>query len=263
MNISHVISGIWAALKSPLGLNVVGGLLASLVALVASWLLNTCRRRLHRRRFKQIFGPGGNDRSYTLVYGALALRKTDETHPFMKPGGNPRFSFSISQPVSISELRAANYLASSIGKSMGSTPSLRSDLDVRAALNFDFISFGGPGSNVKTADCQSNEGNHLAVFDPTTNTFVGLSDGQKLVEFEPGFDYAMILKIRPAQFPTRVWLLCAGLDEWGTSGGAWFLANKWNEIRKTAHAKCFAAFVRVRRGQDESAEIIRTLIASK
>jgi hypothetical protein len=60
------------------------------------------------------------------------------------------------------------------------------------------------------------------------------------------------------QFPHRTWIACAGIGEYGTSGGAWFLANKWEEIRKRAGSGPFAVIVRVRPGQDESATPILT-----
>jgi hypothetical protein len=246
------------ALTSPLGLNVVGGLLASLVALAASWLLNIYVHRLRQWKFKRIFGPCEDP--YTLVYAALAL-SASTPQPYTKPGGNPNARFSISNPVSISEVRAANYMATAFGRSLGGTALVRSDVDVRNTLDIDFVCFGGPLSNFKTVDCQTNTANRLATFDQAVpaQMFRNLSDGKSLAKFLPGYDYGLILKVHPAQFPNRVWLACAGLGEWGSSGSAWFLANKWNEIRKKVGAKPFAALVRVTPGQDESAEIVRIL----
>jgi hypothetical protein len=43
-------------------------------------------------------------------------------------------------------------------------------------------------------------------------------------------DHGFILRITPPEFPTRSWIVCAGLGEWGTSGSSWFLANKWQEL---------------------------------
>jgi hypothetical protein len=89
--------------------------------------------------------------------------------------------------------------------------------------------------------------------------FISLRDRMPVVTLEPGFEYGMILKVRPARFPRRVWLACAGIGEWGTSGAAWFLANKWNEIRSRVGAYPFIAIVRILHGQDESAEVVRIL----
>jgi hypothetical protein len=241
----------WGALI----LSTVGGILAGLAFFVWSWLW----RKVTAWRFKQVFGAGVSENSFALIYAELALRSPSDTHPYMKPGGDPTAKFSMSHPVPISEVRAANYLSSSIGANVRNTPVLRSDADARALLDLDFVSFGGPRSNLKTADCQSNSPNTLALFDQMGSGFIAISNRQPLVQFQSGFDYAMILKVRPSQFPNRVWFACAGIGEWSTSGAAWFLANKWQEIRRKAGTRPFAAMVRVRPGQDQSAEMVRLL----
>ncbi|MEQ1936383.1 MAG: hypothetical protein ABL962_21215 [Fimbriimonadaceae bacterium] len=191
---------------------------------------------------------------YTLVYGALTLDLAEPSHPYIKLDGDPSARFSISQPVSIAEVRAANYLANSIGKYMNATPGLRSDLDVSTTLDLDFISLGGPASNFKTQDCLLNRANRLVQVDGKTGNLT--LRGRALYKSEEDFDYGVILKIHPSQFPARTWIACAGRGEWGTSGAAWFLANKWNEIRKRVGNFPFVVVVSVRPGQDESAELV-------
>ena len=253
---------MWLAL----GLNVLGGILAGLAFSAWAWV----RRKLSARQFKQVFGPGVASPNFALVYAELELRDRTQAYPFRKPGGNPEAGFSIARPVSSCEVRALKYLASTIGRFVGATPSLRSDLETLALLNLDFVSLGGPGSNLKTADCQSNSANRLAVSDQSGNQFIDPTTGRPLVTFEPGFDYGLILKVRPSQFPDRVWFATAGIGEWGTSGAGWFLANKWQEIRRQAGGRGFAGVVRVKVwmdesgrivGQDESTEIVRLLVA--
>jgi hypothetical protein len=211
-------------------------------------------------RFKQVFGPGVESGGFTLVYGELALAPAFATaqFPYVKPGGNPRMGFSISRPVSLCELRAAGYLFSAIGEAVGCTPSLRSDADVRTELDLDFVSFGGPESNFKSNGCQANPGNVLAIFAQGKITqFLEKSTRSPLaVCADPNFDYGLILKVRPKQFPNRVWLMCAGFAEWGTSGAAWYLANHWRDIRKQVKRRSFALVVRVHPQQDQSAEVM-------
>jgi len=214
------------------------------------------RNRLIGTRFKQVFGRGVDKPGFALVYGELALT-SQSPMPYTKPGGNPHARFSISRPVSQCELRAASYLASSIGNGTGCTPALRSDNDVRPILDLDFISFGGPLSNFKTEDCQVNDNNLLAIFDQPNTRFLDRKTGNVLAAYaDPTFDYGLILKLHPKQFPGRVWLACAGFGEWGTSGAAWYLANRWMEIRERAKDRPFAAVIRVRVQQDESAECL-------
>jgi hypothetical protein len=215
-------------------------------------------------RFKQVFGDGVGEVTFALIHEELQLRKDMETcvppgtFPYEKPGskGPVKFTFSTRRLVPNNQVRSINYLAGAIGISVGSTPSLRSDIETQPLLDLDFVSFGGPESNLKTMDCQSNRGNRLAYFDQAKDLFLRISDRQPLVPFEKGFDYGLILKVIPAQFPDRVWISCAGRGEWGTSGAAWFLANKWKDLRERAGSKAFAATVRVRGLQDQSAELV-------
>jgi hypothetical protein len=211
-------------------------------------------------RFKQIFGSGVASSRLVLVYAELELTGARSPYPYRKPGGRPNVCLSITRPVSICEVRAANYLAGAIGGATSSTPSVRSDFEVRAELDLDFVSFGSPFSNFKSDDCQSNVGNKLARIDEG-GSITRVEDDRPLVdEYELGFDYGLILKVRPIQFPNRVWLMCAGRGEWGNLGAAWFLSNKWGEIRKLARSKPFAIVVRVRPGQDQSAEVVRSMV---
>jgi hypothetical protein len=198
---SRILSNPWAQ-------NVIGGVLSGGVVLLLSWLWAIWRRNLTRRAFKQVFGEGAQFGGCTLVYGALELRDRSTSHPYIKPAGNTALGFSISLPVSICEVRASHYLVGIMGETMGYTPAIRSDLEVHTKLDLDFISFGGPGSNFKTADCQTNSANRLIIFDQ--DTFMSRADKANLIEFEPGFDYGMVLKVRPQQFPRRVWFACAG-----------------------------------------------------
>lgn len=225
----------------------------------ASSIWSRAARLFGGRRFKQVFGPGVREKGYSLVYAELDLADQSNRFPYVKPEGPAGACFSINRPVSGSELRCVNYLAGAIGSYVGNAPSVRSDLEMRQLLDLDFISFGGPNSNMKTADCLSNAGNQLALFDQAQNIFVSRATGQRLMEIEPGFDYGLILKVHPTQFPERVWIVCAGIGEWGTSGAAWFLAYKWREIRMRARKRPFAVVVRVRPGQDQSAELMSCL----
>src|SRR5689334_23288975 len=203
---------------------------------LAPWLWSRLRSWLVGRRFKQVFGPGVTNSNFTLVYGELALAPVlaaQQQFCYVKPGGSLQAKFSISRPVSLCELRAASYLASAIGNAVGCTPTLQSDADVRPKLDMDFVAFGGPLSNFKSGDCQSNSSPRLAIFDQSIPQFLKPHTNVPLAECtDKNFDYGLILKVRPEQFPERVWLMCAGFGEWGTSGAAWFLANRWEHIRK-------------------------------
>ena len=147
----------------------------------------------------------------------------------------------MERPVSSCELRAVKYLAEVIGAESKQAPTLSSDCDLRGRLDISFVSFGSHLSNYKTKDAIENEGNHLLSFE--RGKFLSKKSGRVVLHLEPGFDYGLILKLHPIQFPERVWFVCAGIGEWGTSGAAWYLAHKWAEIYHYAKQKPFAIIV--------------------
>lgn len=113
--------------------------------------------------FKDVFGKDVfNSYSFHLVYAQLALMPVEGQdgqpirYPYTKPGDkNLRgrvSAFSIERPISSSEVRAAKYLAESIGKEAKTAPSLSSDVELQDRLDLSFVAFGGPLSNYKTRD---------------------------------------------------------------------------------------------------------------
>lgn len=196
------------------------------------------------------------------------IRKSP-TH-ILKPNyrGNPRqYNFSIDFPVNSCELRALKYLTSGFLNEFSVKTELVADIDdsIDRILNMSFISIGGPDSNYKTEDLLSNDENIFLTMD--NKKIFSKNDKKVLVENSPGVDYGLILRIRPKEFPDRVWLVCAGFGEWGTSGAAWFLSNKYSELLKEIRGCCnfyywgkgknFAAIIRVKNRQDESADLIK------
>lgn len=238
-----------------LGLNVVGGLLAGLATILWAEL----RSRTRRWKFKQIFGRAMYEEGFALVYEEMVLGDSTDPFPYRRPGGDPTFGFSITRPIPIASVRSISYLSSAVGAIGGRAPVLRSDIETQSLLDFDFVSFGGPRSNLMTASVEENEGNRLAKFDRAQRHILRLQDNSVLAQTEEHCDYGLILKIHPAQFSKRIWISCAGFGEWGTSGAAWFLAHKWEEIRRIKHAESFAAIIRVSPGKDQSAQLMRVI----
>ena len=73
-----------------------------------------------------------------------------------------------------------------------------------------------------------NDGNQLIYFD--NRRFYSKKSEKDVLSPKPSFDYGIIVKLRPSQFPKRTWFVCAGLGEWGTSGSAWSLSYKMERI---------------------------------
>jgi hypothetical protein len=153
--------------------------------------------------------------------------------------------------ISRSEVRAATYLSSAV--SGLTTVRVATDEELKSKVDISFIAIGAM-SNHKSRDVFENESNQFTIFDMSALRFISKLNKKPLrISARPGYDYGILLKICPQAFPDRTWIICSGLDEWGTSGTSWFLANKWKQIHKKVGDRPFAALIEVRVGQDESA----------
>src|SRR5579859_7745749 len=163
-----------------LGLNVIGGILAGL----AFSLWHLLVRVLQKSRFKQIFGRRAVEERITLVYEEMASLNEADIFQYRKPEEEKSgHVFSVSRPIPIASVRGISYLSNTIGSEARQSPSLRSEAEIRALLDLDFISFGGPFSNTATETALTNSGNRLVNFDQTTHQFRRKSDGIPLVTF--------------------------------------------------------------------------------
>ena len=231
--------------------NVIGG--AVTAGLFEAYVRG--RRCLTGRKYRALFGNDVETKDFHLVFGLLSLKPLvpADSHPYRKSGLNNAI-LSIETPVSACELRAVKYLSESIAENGFSSPRVLSDFDVESRLDLSFVSFGGPLSNFKSRDALDSENSFVEIDEQ--GQFRRKSTGELLVTIEPDFDYGLILKTHPSQFPKRTWFVCAGLGEWGSSGSAWYLGKKWTELQAFAKADDFVIIVRVRQGQDEYAESI-------
>jgi hypothetical protein len=251
--------------------NVLGGVIVSLVT--ALWVASRYRlRSYHLQRllgFK--FMPAATVR---IAYGQLLLPALKDpsgktiTHPYAKAprrgGAVPlQGTFSIEHPISECEVRAATYVATLLGVPGMLRPMLVSDIESDSLLDSSFVSFGGPGSNYKTADILASTAN---IFVRMSQNSFSLPSGEELPYIcNRTADHGFILRVTPPEFPSRSWIVCAGIGEWGTSGSAWYLANRWRSLISQIHPwayragfMCipdFLAIIRVVPGQDQSARL--------
>ena len=235
-------------------INLLGGFLVAVLDRLIIFLNKTFKSY----RFKQIFGNDSED--FKIVYGKMILKpeySAQDKFPYLKP--NTAGQFSISNPVSFAETRAAKYLSESYSKSVEKSPLLISDDEIREKVDISYCSMGGY-NNHKTIDILQSVQNEFLEFNlDAPGSIVVKKDTQKVYTVDGIHDYAVIIKIKNRLFPNRTQICVAGLGEWGTSGGSWFLANKWKEIRKIVGNKNFGAVIKVRGGSDESAELIEVI----
>jgi hypothetical protein len=107
-------------------INLLGGFLVAILDRLIIFLNKTFKSY----RFKQIFGKDSED--FKIVYGKMILKPLNsdqEKFPYLKPNSNCQFS--ISNPVSFAETRAAKYLSESYSKSVEKSPLLISDDEIR------------------------------------------------------------------------------------------------------------------------------------
>lgn len=230
---------------SSLGLNVAGGLLAVWVGIGSRTLF----AMLHRRRFRKVFGTG---ESYRLVFGSLSLHPrvlqavTDpqlKQYPLAKRS-DPVRVFSAESTASASEIRAAAYIATVLAIDGKRNSIFEADESLKEKLDLDFVSFGAY-SNLKTVDAFANESNDLLEWSETLRCFTS-RDGQPLYQTRDGYDYGIILRIHPIQFPQRTWIVCAGLGEWEhpVQPGSWL--RNGMKLRKGFSPRQNGLFVRLR-----------------
>ena len=251
--------------------NILGGIIVSV--LTAIYMI--CRHRLRSYHLQRLLGfHFSPDTEVRIAYGQLLLPQLHTasnqpiTHPYVKPprrgGALPLHgTFSIEHPVSECEIRASTYIASLLGLPGVLRTSLVSDIECDPLVDSNFVSFGGPGSNYKTADILASTVN---IFVQMSHNSFSLPSGQSLpYTCTRDADHGFILRITPPEFPEHSWIVCAGLGEWGTSGSAWFLAHRWKLLVALIHPLAyrsgfmripdFLAIVRVVPGQDQSAKL--------
>jgi len=236
-------------------INLLGGILVAVLDRLIIYL----NKVIKSYRFKQIFG---NDAAkFNIVYGKMVLKPEyalRDKFPYQKL--NTDKNFSISNPVSFAETRAAKYLSESFSKFADASPHFISDDEIREKVDISYCALGGY-TNHKTVDIIESSQNVFLKFNlKAQGSIVNLKNEQKIYIIDGVYDYAVIIKIRNRLFPTRTQICIAGLGEWGTSGGSWFLAYKWKEIRKKVGNKEFGAVIKVKGGSDESAELIDLIL---
>lgn len=256
--------------------STIGSIAAWPIVSALTFLVQKIPARLQHYRFKAIFGEDAlRASSFYVVYTDFTVNIVDQNgnpvrHIYIKSGtsGTPDAKtipmFSIEKPVSGAGVRALGYLIPAIQTQSGEPVKISTDYDLEAEPDISFISFGGPKANLKTGAANRDDANNLVRFDEGGKGFVDLRTKNTIVEPEPRsnarHDYGLILKLQPKNHSKRTWIVCAGYDELGTSGAAWYLANNWKNIYKRAKKEPFAIVVKVEcskdKPKDKSAEVI-------
>lgn len=255
-------------ISNPSAQNVASGIAASFIFILVLDIIDLSRTILEKRHIKKFFGKSISSNEMYLTYPSFVISKDVMEYIATSDIFNPQLIFSkqnaifmstnridIPNAVAENDLQALVYVAAFLGEVTGSTPPVCEDCDLVETPNRSFISFG----------LSSNECTHMyldhaslpsfTLIDKNNDfhrgtEFVRISgpDGDKIdfISTET-INYGVILKYlpSPSDHPERCWFLCAGLGPKGTTGAAWFLANKWKKIYDEVSDKEFLAIVRV------------------
>jgi hypothetical protein len=157
-----------------------------------------------------------------------------------------------------SEIRASSYILSAISQYRSNPIQVISDQVAIKNLDATYICLGSPSSNEITELAMKEEGNKFFEFgqEGRESYIIDKKTRQKYIGFvEPNKkDYGVILKIINRRFPGHYFFICAGLGDWGTSGAAWYLANKWSTLPMAR--KEFGVVVEVEILSDTSARVV-------
>ena len=217
--------------------------------------LKSCIRRIKTYKCRQLFG---NDtaKAYHIIY--TVYNSPDrrivfpKTPPKVSRKHNAIGATNLTTIHSCAITRSVGYLNYVIGKTIGIPPILSSDEETDENMDLSFLSVGGL-TNYKSVDLLEDE----------SNTFLDFNENGEIISKGPikrslniicnsGYDYGFIIKIHPKNNPRRTWICCAGIGEWGTSGAAWYLANRWKRFYKFVKKNEFACITKTKIGSDTS-----------
>jgi pantothenate kinase len=154
--------------------------------------------------------------------------------------------------VADNDLRALAYVAALLGSVCGVSPPIRNDGEAVKHPLDSFVSFGLSSNDCTHMYLQRSDDPCFRILpDEMGSEFLEVRDKEghwkPARSAERGYYYGLIVKFRPdpEEAPEQCCFLCAGLGPNGTSGAAWFLANRWRRLHKQVGKNAFTALVRV------------------
>jgi hypothetical protein len=183
-------------------INLLGGILVAILDRLIIFLNKTFKSY----RFKQVFGKDCED--FKIVYGKMILKpiySDQDKFPYLKPNADGQFS--ISNPVSFAETRAAKYLSESYSKSVEKSPLLISDDEIRDKVDISYCSLGGY-NNHKTIDILQSVKNEFLEFNLGAPVSIVIKkERQKVYTADVIHDYAVIIKIKNMNYVYTYFIL--------------------------------------------------------
>jgi hypothetical protein len=246
---------------------IIGGVISGILATAIWYFSKKIISYYKNYKIKLLLGLRSNHKKnlFYLVYGEFVLRpRVFKIKSFWRSDGNfmaycksnrPNLPISIKSTISKCEVVAINYIISNLISKFGGKTKLVSDFESIDEYESNIISVGGIDSNNKTK----------LILEEANKRF---GDINSRLDFHCGDygNFGYILKYTPKKIIKKSWIIIAGSGESGTTGSAWFLANKYKEIFnrlydpsevfKFQESKDFLAFINVRDCIDENSEIV-------
>ena len=231
----------------------------------AKQIASALPRSVDKFRFRRFFGPSALD-------GANIFAVVDPyTHP--EPRIRNRFIKKFlgrkpdqplvgeSDVLGVNVVRLVAYSAGLFSRfrSDKSAIPVVTDSEVAARWDATFIAFGGADSNIKTFDIQNlpEQVYYRTVYGG--NGIPRWEVGGRVFGISGGRDYGILLRMQNPYHPEHILFVCAGLGEWGTTGSAYYLFNRWKQVYATHKQASFCKVIEVTFGSDQSAREVFTV----
>jgi hypothetical protein len=154
----------------------------------------------------------------------------------------------------VNVVRVITYVSATFSKYRKITNPIKivTDEEVEKKWNGTFICFGSSDSNIKTYDTENLSQQSFYKFDFMSNGFRGFTIDNNTFCNKAKQDYGVLLKLKNPYNHEHFLFVCAGLGEWGTSGSAYYLFDKWKQLYKRHKERDFCKIIEVDIGSDES-----------
>lgn len=232
--------------------NIVGGILVAIII----WFYQKSREISIGYKFKKLFGDKIDN--YSVIYGELVLEdEITSIYPFPFKKDKNNIKIKSTKLIAFADARAANYILTEFNNRLTIKANLKTDIQFSHTPNISCCSIGGYSNDISSVILNSESNKYLELkFEISRSWIKNKSEVGKTHLFNSKHDLCAIIKIIDNN---NVKICIAGLGEWGTSGGAWYLANKWKELLKIVKENEFGAIVKVEHFRDDSAELLEVI----
>lgn len=222
-------------------------------------ILQAIPHAIKKRSFASFFGP-------SAISGNRCVAVLDPyTHTSPRVGNRYVKRFLGRKPdqplvgeddvLGVNVVRVISYASALFSQYRSGGGSIPFETDAAVANQWDgtFLCFGGPDSNIKTYDIGSLPQQTFYSFPFGPNGERCIHVGNRVFTITKQMDYGVLLRLRNPHHPEHWLFVCAGLGEWGTSGSAYYLTDRWAQLHKQHRKSSFVKVIEVDRGSDESA----------